>query len=94
MLLRHAWRNSLIPIITQLGLSFSGLVGGSFIIESIFAWPGIGRLGVEAIRFRDYPVAMGILLISSIMIIIGNLISDVSYMVLDPRVNIEHKAGR
>jgi peptide/nickel transport system permease protein len=94
VLLRHAWRNSLIPIITQLGLSFSGLVGGSFIIESIFAWPGIGRLGVEAIRFRDYPVAMGILLISSIMIIIGNLISDVSYMLLDPRVNIEHKAGR
>jgi peptide/nickel transport system permease protein len=94
VLLRHAWRNSLIPIITQLGLSFSGLVGGSFIIETIFAWPGIGRLGVESIRFRDYPVAMGILLISSIMIILGNLISDVSYMMLDPRVNIEGKAGR
>jgi peptide/nickel transport system permease protein len=88
---KHAWRNSLTPIITNLGLSFSGLIGGSFIIESIFAWPGMGRLGLNAIRFRDFPVTMGILLISSIMIIAGNLISDILYAVMDPRIRIERR---
>lgn len=93
VLFRHAWRNSLIPIITQLGLTFSQLVGGSFIIESIFAWPGIGRLGIESIQFRDYPVSMGILLLSAIMIILGNLLADITYVVLDPRVSLERKAA-
>jgi peptide/nickel transport system permease protein len=88
---KHAWRNALTPIITNLGLSFSGLIGGSFIIESIFAWPGMGRLGLNAIRFRDFPVTMGILLISSIMIIAGNLISDILYAVMDPRIRIERR---
>lgn len=92
VILRHAWRNSLIPIVTRLGLSFSTLVGGSFIIESVFAWPGMGSLGMEAIRFRDYPVSMGIVLISSIMIILGNLVADISYVALDPRVRLEEKA--
>lgn len=89
VLLRHAWRNSLIPIVTQLGLSFSSLVGGSFIIESIFAWPGMGRLGVESIQFRDFPVTLGILLISSSMIVFGNLLSDIVYHIVDPRINLE-----
>ena len=93
VILKHAWRNSLIPIITQLGLSFSSLVGGSFIIESIFAWPGMGRMGLDSVRYRDFPVTMGILLISSIMIIIGNMISDISYALLDPRVRLD-KAKR
>jgi peptide/nickel transport system permease protein len=88
---KHAWRNALTPIITNLGLSFSGLIGGSFIIESIFAWPGMGRLGLNAIRFRDFPVTMGILLISSMMIIAGNLISDILYAVMDPRIRIERR---
>ena len=91
VIFKHAWRNSLTPIITNLGLSFSGLIGGSFIIESIFAWPGMGRLGLNAIRFRDFPVTMGILLISSIMIIAGNLISDILYAVMDPRIRIERR---
>jgi peptide/nickel transport system permease protein len=94
VLFRHAWRNSLIPIVTRLGLTFSALVGGSFIIESIFAWPGIGRLGIESIRFRDYPVSMGILLLSSIMIILGNLLADITYVILDPRVSFERRAGK
>jgi peptide/nickel transport system permease protein len=91
VIFKHAWRNSLTPIITQLGLSFSGLIGGSFIIESIFAWPGIGRLGLNAVRFRDFPVSMGILLISSIMIIAGNLLSDVLYVLLDPRIRLDRQ---
>ena len=87
VLLRHAWRDSLIPIATLVGFSISGLVGGSFIIETIFAWPGMGRLGIDAINRRDYPVSMGILLISSIMIVFGNLLVDLLYIVLDPRIS-------
>lgn len=86
---RHAWRNSLNPIVTNLGLSFSGLIGGSFIIESIFAWPGMGRLGLNAVRLRDFPVTMGILLVSTIMIVAGNLLSDILYVILDPRIRLE-----
>lgn len=92
VLLRHAWRNSLIPIATLVGFSISGLVGGSFILETIFAWPGMGRLGIDAITRRDYPVSMGILLVSSIMIVFGNLIADLLYTVLDPRISYEKAA--
>jgi peptide/nickel transport system permease protein len=91
--IRHAWRNSLIPISTLFGLSIAELVGGSFIIESIFAWPGMGRLGIDSISARDYPVSMGILLVSSIMIVVGNLIADLLYVVLDPRVSYEKRAA-
>jgi peptide/nickel transport system permease protein len=92
VILRHAWRNSLIPIATQLGLSFSYLIGGSFIIETIFAWPGMGRLGIESIQYRDYPVSMGILLLSSAMIVLGNLLADIAYGILDPKITFEWKA--
>jgi peptide/nickel transport system permease protein len=87
--LRHAWRNSLIPISTLFGLSIAELVGGSFIIETIFGWPGMGRLGIDSITFRDYPISMGILLVSSLMILFGNLVADILYAVLDPRVSYE-----
>jgi peptide/nickel transport system permease protein len=90
---RHAWRNSLIPISTLLGLSIAELVGGSFIIESIFGWPGMGRLGIDSINSRDYPVSMGILLVSSVMILVGNLVADLLYAWLDPRVSYERRAG-
>jgi peptide/nickel transport system permease protein len=92
--LLHGWRNSLIPISTLVGLSIASLVGGSFIIESIFGWPGMGRLGIDSINARDYPVSMGILLISSMMILVGNLISDLLYAVLDPRVSYDKEPGR
>ncbi|MCC6801363.1 MAG: ABC transporter permease [Anaerolineae bacterium] len=91
---RHAWRNSLIPISTLLGLSIAELVGGSFIIESIFGWPGMGRLGIDSINSRDYPVSMGILLVSSVMILVGNLVADLLYAWLDPRVSYESRASR
>lgn len=83
---RHAAKNALLPLITILGLQLPGLISGSFIIEYIFAWPGLGQLGVQAIFSRDYPVLMATVLFSSILIILGNLVSDMLYRFADPRV--------
>ncbi len=86
IIFKHGLRNSLIPIITILGLSLPSLLGGAFIIEWIFAWPGMGRLGVESIFARDYPVIMGVILFSSFMVLMGNLLADIFYAWADPRV--------
>lgn len=83
---RHAIRNAMIPIITVLGLQFASLLGGAIIIETIFAWPGIGRLAVNAIWRRDYPVIMGTVLVFSFTFILANLLVDLLYTVLDPRI--------
>ena len=82
----HALKNSLLPIITLLGLSIPGLISGSVIIESIFAIPGMGRLFFEAVMARDYPVIMGILTIGALLTMLGNLIADISYAFADPRI--------
>jgi len=89
VIVRHAVRNALIPVITVLGLQFASLLGGAIIIETIFAWPGIGRLAVNAIWRRDYPVIMGTVLIFSFTFILANLIIDILYTVLDPRIRYE-----
>ena len=86
VLLRHAWRNSLIPILTLIGFSVSNLVGGSYIIETIFSWPGMGQLGFDAILKRDFPVIMGVTLLSAIFIIAGNLLADVTYVLVNPKM--------
>lgn len=86
---RHAWRNSLVSLITLLGYSLPRLVYGSYIVETIFAWPGMGRLSVTAAYQRDYPVIMGILLITAAIVIMGNLVADVCYGIVDPRVRRE-----
>jgi peptide/nickel transport system permease protein len=83
---RHAWRNSLIPIATLIGFSVANLVAGSYIIETIFSWPGLGQLGFDALLKRDYPVMMGVALLSAIFILVGNLIADVTYILIDPRI--------
>ena len=83
----HAFKNSALPIVTILGLQIPGLISGSFIIETIFAWPGLGQLGVTAVFARDYPVLMGTLFFSSILIIIGNLMADLGYHYIDPRIS-------
>ena len=83
---KHALKNALLPVITILGLSLPGLIGGSFIVETIFAWPGMGRLGYLAIMERDYPVIMGIGAISALLTLLGNLVSDVLYAFADPRI--------
>ncbi|MCE5209826.1 MAG: ABC transporter permease [Chloroflexi bacterium] len=86
VLTRHAIRNALIPVVTVLGLQFASLLGGAIIIETIFAWPGIGRLAVNAIWRRDYPVIMGTVLVFSFTFILANLFVDILYTILDPRI--------
>lgn len=83
---RHALRNALIPVITVLGLSVPGLIGGSVIIESIFAIPGLGQLFYGAVMSRDYPLVMGGLVIGATLTLLGNLLADLSYAWVDPRV--------
>jgi len=83
---KHALKNSLLPIITLLGLSIPGLISGSVIIESVFAIPGMGRLFFESVMSRDYPVIMGILTIGAMLTMIGNLVADISYAYADPRI--------
>jgi peptide/nickel transport system permease protein len=85
-ILRHALRNALIPVITVVALQIPGLVGGSVIIEQIFAWPGIGSLAIAAIFGRDYPTIMAINLLGAIAVVLSSLIADVLYALSDPRV--------
>jgi peptide/nickel transport system permease protein len=83
---RHALRNALIPVITILGLSVPGLIGGSVIMESIFAIPGLGQLFYGAVMSRDYPLVMGALVIGAVLTLLGNLLADLGYAWVDPRV--------
>ena len=89
VLFRHGFRNTLIPLATLLGLSLPGLLGGSVIIEQIFTWPGMGRLFFESIRERDYPTLMGLTLMFSVLTLLGQLLADLLYCVVDPRVSVE-----
>ncbi len=82
----HALRNALMPVITLVGLQFPFLLGGAIITEQIFAWPGMGKLAVEAIFNRDYPVIMGLNLMTAVMVTFGNLLADVGYALADPRI--------
>jgi len=86
VLVRHVWRTSLLPITTLLGGSMALLVEGAYVVESVFSWPGLGRLGVDAILRRDYPLVMGVAVMSAAVILIGNLLADMSYGWLDPRL--------
>ena len=83
---KHALRNALMPVITILGLSVPGLIGGSVIFESIFSIYGMGRLFYASVMSRDYPVIMGILVIGAVLTLVGNLLADISYAVVDPRI--------
>jgi len=84
----HALRNALIPVITVLGGSLPGLLAGAATTEFVFSWPGMGRLAIDAAFARDYPVVMGLVLVASVLIILGNIISDVLYGVADPRIRL------
>jgi peptide/nickel transport system permease protein len=86
---KHALKNALLPVITILGLSVPGLIGGSVIFETIFAIPGMGQLFFMSVMSRDYPVIMGILVIGAVLTLVGNLIADISYAVVDPRIRIQ-----
>lgn len=85
----HAFRNALIPMITNLGLSIPFLIGGAVVTEQVFSWPGIGNLLVMSINFRDYPTIMGITVIISVAVLLGNIIVDLLYGLLDPRIRRE-----
>jgi peptide/nickel transport system permease protein len=89
VLAAHALKNAAIPIVTLLGLQFAQLLGGAVVTETIFAWPGIGRLVVEAIFNRDFPVVQGVVLVVSLIFVTVNLLVDLAYAALDPRVRSE-----
>ena len=86
---RHALRNALLPFVTMFGFLLPGLIGGSVIFEQIFAWPGLGRLGYEAILARDFPVILTINFVAATLTLVGTLISDVLYAVVDPRIRLQ-----
>ena len=87
--LQHAFRNSLIPIVTILGLQFGAVLTGAVITETIFAWPGIGRLLIQSIGFRDYPMVQGCVLLIAVTYVGANLMTDLVYGLLDPRIRVE-----
>jgi len=89
VLYKHALRNSLRPLITGIGLLLPAMIGGSVIVESIFSYPGMGRLGYQAVLERDYPVLLTLNLVSASLVLAGNLLADVLYAVVDPRVRLE-----
>lgn len=86
ILFKHILKNSLLPIITIVGMNFGKLVTGSFIVESVFGWPGIGTLGMTAINNRDYPMIMGITMLSCVILLLGNFLADIFYSIADPRI--------
>jgi ABC-type dipeptide/oligopeptide/nickel transport system permease component len=88
-ILRHAFRNSLIPIVTVVGLQFGAVLTGAVITETIFAWPGVGRLLIQSIAFRDYPLVQGCILFIAVTYVTMNLLIDIAYGWLDPRIRYE-----
>jgi len=85
---RHVLRNALLPVITFAGIQAGQLIGGSILVETVFAWPGIGRLAFEALLARDYPVLLGVFFATSVMVVLFNLATDLLYAVVDPRVEV------
>ncbi len=86
MVYRHALKNAMIPVVSIVGLQFAGLLGGAVIVETVFGWPGIGRLAVDAIFTRDIPVIQAVVLVAAVIFVFVNLLVDVLYGVLDPRI--------
>ena len=89
VLFRHALRNALIPVLTIIGLLLPRLVGGAVITETVFAWPGMGRLSADAAFGRDYPLIMGITMVVSVVVIVSNLLTDIAYTIVDPRIRLD-----
>ena len=93
VLIRHAMKNAMIPVVTVMGLQLSGLLGGAVITETIFAVPGLGRLTVDSILTRDYPMVQGVVLFAALAVVATNLIVDLTYAVLDPRIRLGARTG-
>ena len=86
ILSKHILKNTLLPIITILGMNMASLVCGSFIIESVFGWPGVGSFAMEAIGKRDYPIIMAYVMLSGFILVVGNFVADILYSFADPRI--------
>ena len=89
VLYKHALRNAVLPVITVLGLQFGNVMAGAILVETVFNWPGLGRLAFEAVLRRDYPTTLGVLLFSSIVVIVMNLLTDLAYRLIDPRIKAQ-----
>jgi len=83
---KHALRNAVLPIITVAGIQFGNLISGALLVESVFNWPGMGRLAFDAVLRRDYPTLLGILFFAALMVVVVNLLTDLSYRFADPRI--------
>ena len=86
VIFKHALRNALLPVVTTVGLVFSGIVSGAVLVETVFSWPGLGTLAVQAIVARDTPTILGILFFSSLVVVVANLLTDMVYRIVDPRI--------
>ncbi len=89
VLIKHALRNALIPVVTIISMDLASVISGAVITETVFAWPGIGRLFVESMDGRDYPVLMGLMMLGSLALVLANLTADIVYAVIDPRIRYE-----
>ena len=88
MIWEHALRNAMIPVVTVVGLQFGFLMGGVVVVETVFAWPGVGRLAVQAIYSRDFPIVQAIVFLFAVIFVVINLVVDLLYAVLDPRISL------
>lgn len=93
MLYRHALRNALLPVVTIIGVNLRTLVGGAVLTETVFGWPGVGRLTFEAIGQRDYPVLSGVFLLTAVTVMVVTLLTDIAYSVIDPRIRLGKKGA-
>jgi peptide/nickel transport system permease protein len=89
VLLHHALRNALIPVVTIISLDLASVISGAVITETVFAWPGIGRLFIESMEGRDYPVLMGLMMLGSLALVFANLLADLTYALIDPRIRYD-----
>jgi peptide/nickel transport system permease protein len=86
VLYKHALRNAVLPVVTMLGLQFGNVLAGAILVETVFNWPGLGRLAFESVLRRDYPTILGVLLFSAIVVVVMNLLTDLAYRLIDPRI--------
>ncbi len=89
---KHALRNALIPIVTIAGLQFAQIFSGAVLVEAVFTWPGLGTVALESILRRDGPTILGVLLFSSVVVVVFNLLTDLTYSLLDPRIRVGAKS--
>jgi peptide/nickel transport system permease protein len=88
VLIHHALRNALLPMITVAGLQLPTLLGGALVTETVFTWPGMGRLFLDSLGYRDYPMVMGLLMFTAVLVLLGNFLADLLYLVADPRIRL------